>query len=173
MNAGAMSRKIWGVLVGLVLCFSCNGYDPAEHRSEIEDIIRFKKAMVSLCESYSFDSDLLGNLILRVEQQTQYATYWKKMEYVRLFCMEEYFPKRNVGTYEFLLDALMDRYRDAEVILGPIERNYTKGTSTYYMVEDQVSGMKYYIEYRWSPWKWGGELYIVSKKEKIDAVISR
>lgn len=33
--------------------------------------------------------------------------------------------------------------------------------------------MKYYIEYRWSPWKWGGELYIVSKKEKIDAVISR
>ena len=129
--------------------------------------------MVSLCESYSFDFDLLGNLILRVEQQTQYATYWKKMEYVRLFCMEEYFPKRNVGTYEFLLDALMDQYRDAEVILGPIERNYTKGTSTYYMVEDQVSGMKYYIEYRWSPWKWGGKLYIVSKKEKIDVVISR
>lgn len=167
-----MNRKIWGVLAGLMLCISCNGYDPVEHRSEIEDVIRFKKAMVALCESYAFNSDLLGNLILRVEEQTQQATYWKKMEYVKLFRMEEYFPKRDVGSYEFLLDALMDRYRDAEVILGPIERNYTRGTSSYYMVEDLVSGMKYYIEYRWSPWKRGGKLYIVSSKEKIDAAIS-
>ena len=42
----------------------------------------------------------------------------------------------------------MAKYRDAEVILGPIRRNYRSRGCLYYIVEDCLSGMEYYIEYR-------------------------
>ena len=61
----------------------------------------------------------------------------------------------------------MDQYRDAEIVLGPIEKNYQNGLSSYYTVEDRLSGMKYYIEYRHSIWWKSGTLNIVSKKDKI------
>ncbi len=94
------------------------------------------------------------------------------MEYIRLFKIEEYFPKKSENQYLSILNGLMDQYRDAEIVLGPIEKNYQNGLSSYYTVEDRLSGMKYYIEYRHSIWWKSGTLNIVSKRDKINAVIT-
>ena len=94
------------------------------------------------------------------------------MEYIRLFKIEEYFPKKSENQYLSILNGLMDQYRDAEIVLGPIEKNYQNGLSSYYTVEDRLSGMKYYIEYRHSIWWKSGTLNIISKRDKINAVIT-
>lgn len=109
---------------------------------------------------------------MRIDQQTHCETYWKRMEYIRLFKVEEYFPKKSENQYLSILIGLMDQYRDAEIVLGPIEKNYRNGLSSYYTVEDRLSGMKYYIEYRHSIWWKSGTLNIVSKRDKINAVIT-
>ncbi len=89
-----------------------------------------------------------------------------------MYKIEEYFPKKLEKQYLSILDGLMDQYRDVEILLGPIERNYQNGLSSYYIVEDCLSGMKYYIEYRHSIWWKSGTLNIVSKKDKINAIVS-
>ena len=94
------------------------------------------------------------------------------MEYIRLFRIEEYFPKKSEDQYLSILNGLMDQYRNAEIVLGPIEKNYRNGLSSYYTVEDCLSGMKYYIEYRHSIWWKSGTLNIVSKKDKINAIVT-
>ena len=159
-------------VVGLLACVACDRFEPREHVSEIEDIIRYKSAIGSLCDHYDIDTRILGNLLMRIDQQTHCETYWKRMEYIRLFKIEEYFPKKSENQYLSILNGLMDQYRDAEIVLGPIEKNYRNGLSSYYTVEDRMSGMKYYIEYRHSiRWK-SGTLNIVSKKDKINAIVT-
>lgn len=165
-------RKIIMVAVGLLACVACDRFEPQEHVSEIEDIIRYKNAIGSLCDYYYIDTQILGNLLMRIDQQTHCETYWKRMEYIRLFKVEEYFPKKLENQYLSILNGLMDQYRDAEIMLGPIEKNYQNGLSSYYTVEDRLSGMKYYIEYRHSIWWKSGTLNIVSKKDKINAIIT-
>lgn len=159
-------------VVGLLACVACDRFEPREHVSEIEDIIRYKSAIGSLCDLYVIDTRILGNLLMRIDQQTHCETYWKRMEYIRLFKIEEYFPKKSENQYLSILNGLMDQYRDAEIVLGPIEKNYRNGLSSYYTVEDRMSGMKYYIEYRHSIWWKSGTLNIVSKKDKINAIIT-
>ena len=158
--------------VGLLACVACDRFEPREHVSEIEDVIRYKSAIGSLCDHYYVDTQILGNLLLRIDQQTHCETYWKRMEYIKLFKIEEYFPKKSENQYLSILNGLMDQYRDTEIVLGPIEKNYRNGLSSYYTVEDRMSGMKYYIEYRHSIWWKSGTLHIVSKKDKIDAVVT-
>lgn len=159
-------------VVGLLACVACDRFEPREHVSEIEDIIRYKSAIGSLCDLYVIDTRILGNLLMRIDQQTHCETYWKRMEYIRLFKIEEYFPKKSEDQYLSILNGLMDQYRDVEILLGPIEKNYRNGLSSYYTVEDRMSGMKYYIEYRHSIWWKSGTLNIVSKKDKINAIIT-
>lgn len=159
-------------VVGLLACVACDRFEPREHVSEIEDIIRYKSAIGSLCDHYDIDTRILGNLLMRIDQQTHCETYWKRMEYIRLFKIEEYFPKKSENQYLSILNGLMDQYRDAEIVLGPIEKNYRNGLSSYYTVKDRMSGMKYYIEYRHSIWWKSGTLNIVSKKDKINAIIT-
>ncbi|WP_143260845.1 hypothetical protein [Alistipes sp. An66] len=159
-------------VVGLLACVACDRFEPREHVSEIEDIIRYKSAIGSLCDHYDIDTRILGNLLMRIDQQTHCETYWKRMEYIRLFKIEEYFPKKSENQYLSILNGLMDQYRDAEIVLGPIEKNYRNGLSSYYTVEDRMSGMKYYIEYRHSIWWKSGTLNIVSKKDKINAIVT-
>lgn len=159
-------------VVGLLACVACDRFEPREHVSEIEDIIRYKSAIGSLCDHYDIDTRILGNLLMRIDQQTHCETYWKRMEYIRLFKIEEYFPKKSENQYLSILNGLMDQYRDVEILLGPIEKNYRNGLSSYYTVEDRMSGMKYYIEYRHSIWWKSGTLNIVSKKDKINAIIT-
>lgn len=159
-------------VVGLLACVACDRFEPREHVSEIEDIIRYKSAIGSLCDLYDIDTRILGNLLMRIDQQTHCETYWKRMEYIRLFKIEEYFPKKSENQYLSILNGLMDQYRDAEIVLGPIEKNYRNGLSSYYTVEDRMSGMKYYIEYRHSIWWKSGTLNIVSKKDKINAIVT-
>lgn len=159
-------------VVGLLACVACDRFEPREHVSEIEDIIRYKSAIGSLCDLYVIDTRILGNLLMRIDQQTHCETYWKRMEYIRLFKIEEYFPKKSEDQYLSILNGLMDQYRDVEILLGPIEKNYRNGLSSYYTVEDRMSGMKYYIEYRHSIWWKSGTLNIVSKKDKINAIVT-
>lgn len=159
-------------VVGLLACVACDRFEPREHVSEIEDIIRYKSAIGSLCDHYDIDTRILGNLLMRIDQQTHCETYWKRMEYIRLFKIEEYFPKKSEDQYLSILNGLMDQYRDVEILLGPIEKNYRNGLSSYYTVEDRMSGMKYYIEYRHSIWWKSGTLNIVSKKDKINAIVT-
>ena len=159
-------------VVGLLACVACDRFEPREHVSEIEDIIRYKSAIGSLCDLYVIDTRILGNLLMRIDQQTHCETYWKRMEYIRLFKIEEYFPKKSENQYLSILNGLMDQYRDAEIVLGPIEKNYRNGLSSYYTVEDRMSGMKYYIEYRHSIWWKSGTLNIVSKKDKINTIVT-
>lgn len=159
-------------VVGSLACVACDRFEPREHVSEIEDIIRYKSAIGSLCDHYDIDTRILGNLLMRIDQQTHCETYWKRMEYIRLFKIEEYFPKKSENQYLSILNGLMDQYRDAEIVLGPIEKNYRNGLSSYYTVEDRMSGMKYYIEYRHSIWWKSGTLNIVSKKDKINAIVT-
>lgn len=159
-------------VVGLLACVACDRFEPREHVSEIEDIIRYKSAIGSLCDHYDIDTRILGNLLMRIDQQTHCETCWKRMEYIRLFKIEEYFPKKSEDQYLSILNGLMDQYRDVEILLGPIEKNYRNGLSSYYTVEDRMSGMKYYIEYRHSIWWKSGTLNIVSKKDKINAIIT-
>lgn len=159
-------------VVGLLACVACDRFEPREHVSEMEDIIRYKSAIGSLCDLYVIDTRILGNLLMRIDQQTHCETYWKRMEYIRLFKIEEYFPKKSENQYLSILNGLMDQYRDAEIVLGPIEKNYRNGLSSYYTVEDRMSGMKYYIEYRHSIWWKSGTLNIVSKKDKINAIVT-
>ena len=159
-------------VVGLLACVACDRFEPREHVSEIEDIIRYKSAIGYLCDHYDIDTRILGNLLMRIDQQTHCETYWKRMEYIRLFKIEEYFPKKSENQYLSILNGLMDQYRDAEIVLGPIEKNYRNGLSSYYTVEDRMSGMKYYIEYRHSIWWKSGTLNIVSKKDKINAIVT-
>ena len=159
-------------VVGLLACVACDRFEPREHVSEIEDIIRYKSAIGSLCDLYVIDTRILGNLLMRIDQQTHCETYWKRMEYIRLFKIEEYFPKKSENQYLSILNGLMDQYRDVEILLGPIEKNYRNGLSSYYTVEDRMSGMKYYIEYRHSIWWKSGTLNIVSKKDKINAIVT-
>ena len=159
-------------VVGLLARVACDRFEPREHVSEIEDIIRYKSAIGSLCDLYVIDTRILGNLLMRIDQQTHCETYWKRMEYIRLFKIEEYFPKKSENQYLSILNGLMDQYRDAEIVLGPIEKNYRNGLSSYYTVEDRMSGMKYYIEYRHSIWWKSGTLNIVSKKDKINAIVT-
>ena len=109
---------------------------------------------------------------MRIDQQTHCETYWKRMEYIRSFKIEEYFPKKSEDQYLSILNGLMDQYRDVEILLGPIEKNYRNGLSSYYTVEDRMSRMKYYIEYRHSIWWKSGTLSIVSKKDKINAIVT-
>lgn len=165
-------RRIVMSVVGLLACVACDRFEPREHVSEIEDIIRYKSAIGSLCDLYVIDTRILGNLLMRIDQQTHCETYWKRMEYIRLFKIEEYFPKKSEDQYLSILNGLMDQYRDAEIVLGPIEKNYRNGLSSYYTVEDRMSGMKYYIEYRHSIWWKSGTLNIVSKKDKINAIVT-
>ena len=165
-------RRIVSAAVGLLACVACDRFEPREHVSEIEDIIRYKSAIGSLCDHYDIDTRILGNLLMRIDQQTHCETYWKRMEYIRLFKIEEYFPKKSENQYLSILNGLMDQYRDAEIVLGPIEKNYRNGLSSYYTVEDRMSGMKYYIEYRHSLWWKSGTLNIVSKKDKINAIVT-
>lgn len=165
-------RRIVMSVVGLLACVACDRFEPREHVSEIEDIIRYKSAIGSLCDLYVIDTRILGNLLMRIDQQTHCETYWKRMEYIRLFKIEEYFPKKSENQYLSILNGLMDQYRDAEIVLGPIEKNYRNGLSSYYTVEDRMSGMKYYIEYRHSIWWKSGTLNIVSKKDKINAIVT-
>ena len=165
-------RRIVSAAVGLLACVACDRFEPREHVSEIEDIIRYKSAIGSLCDHYDIDTRILGNLLMRIDQQTHCETYWKRMEYIRLFKIEEYFPKKSENQYLSILNGLMDQYRDAEIVLGPIEKNYRNGLSSYYTVEDRMSGMKYYIEYRHSIWWKSGTLNIVSKKDKINAIVT-
>lgn len=165
-------RRIVMSVVGLLACVACDRFEPREHVSEIEDIIRYKSAIGSLCDHYDIDTRILGNLLMRIDQQTHCETYWKRMEYIRLFKIEEYFPKKSENQYLSILNGLMDQYRDAEIVLGPIEKNYRNGLSSYYTVEDRMSGMKYYIEYRHSIWWKSGTLDIVSKKDKINAIVT-
>ncbi|OUN59004.1 hypothetical protein B5G16_06640 [Alistipes sp. An66] len=165
-------RRIVMSVVGLLACVACDRFEPREHVSEIEDIIRYKSAIGSLCDHYDIDTRILGNLLMRIDQQTHCETYWKRMEYIRLFKIEEYFPKKSENQYLSILNGLMDQYRDAEIVLGPIEKNYRNGLSSYYTVEDRMSGMKYYIEYRHSIWWKSGTLNIVSKKDKINAIVT-
>ena len=159
-------------VVGLLACVACDRFEPREHVSEIEDIIRYKSAIGSLCDHYDIDTRILGNLLMRIDQQTHCETYWKRMEYIRLFKIEEYFPKKSENQYLSILNELMDQYRDMEIVLGPIEKNYRNGLSSYYTVEDRMSGMRYYIEYRHSIWWKSGTLNIVSKKDKINAIVT-
>lgn len=159
-------------VVGLLACVACDRFEPREHVSEIEDIIRYKSAIGSLCDHYDINTRILGNLLMRIDQQTHCETYWKRMEYIRLFKIEEYFPKKSENQYLSILNGLMDQYRDAEIVLGPIEKNYRNGLSSYYTVEDRMSGMKYYIEYRHSIWWKSGTLNIVSKKDKINTIVT-
>ena len=159
-------------VVGLLACVACDRFEPREHVSEIEDIIRYKSAIGSLCDHYYIDTRILGNLLMRIDQQTHCETYWKRMEYIRLFKIEEYFPKKSEDQYLSILNGLMDQYRDVEILLGPIEKNYRNGLSSYYTVEDRMSGMKYYIEYRHSIWWKSGTLNIVSKRDKINAIVT-
>ncbi len=165
-------RSIIMAVVGLWVCVACDRFEPREHVSEIEDIIRYKSAIGSLCDHYYIDTRILGNLLMRIDQQTHCETYWKRMEYIRLFKIEEYFPKKSEDQYLSILNGLMDQYRDVEILLGPIEKNYRNGLSSYYTVEDRMSGMKYYIEYRHSIWWKSGTLNIVSKKDKINAIVT-
>lgn len=165
-------RRIVMAVVGLWACVACDRFEPREHVSEIEDIIRYKSAIGSLCDHYDIDTRILGNLLMRIDQQTHCETYWKRMEYIRLFRIEEYFPKKSENQYLSILNELMDQYRDTEIVLGPIEKNYRKGLSSYYTVEDRMSRMKYYIEYRHSIWWKSGTLNIVSKKDKINAIVT-
>lgn len=165
-------RRIVMSVVGLLACVACDRFEPREHVSEIEDIIRYKSAIGSLCDHYDIDTRILGNLLMRIDQQTHCETYWKRMEYIRLFKIEEYFPKKSEDQYLSILNGLMDQYRDVEILLGPIEKNYRNGLSSYYTVEDRMSGMKYYIEYRHSIWWKSGTLNIVSKKDKINAIVT-
>ena len=165
-------RRIVMSVVGLLACVACDRFEPREHVSEIEDIIRYKSAIGSLCDLYVIDTRILGNLLMRIDQQTHCETYWKRMEYIRLFKIEEYFPKKSEDQYLSILNGLMDQYRDVEILLGPIEKNYRNGLSSYYTVEDRMSGMKYYIEYRHSIWWKSGTLNIVSKKDKINAIVT-
>ena len=165
-------RSIIMAVVGLWVCVACDRFEPQEHVSEIEDIIRYKSAIGSLCDHYYIDTRILGNLLMRIDQQTHCETYWKRMEYIRLFKIEEYFPKKSEDQYLSILNGLMDQYRDVEILLGPIEKNYRNGLSSYYTVEDRMSGMKYYIEYRHSIWWKSGTLNIVSKKDKINAIVT-
>ena len=165
-------RSIIMAVVGLWVCVACDRFEPREHVSEIEDIIRYKSAIGSLCDHYYIDTRILGNLLMRIDQQTHCETYWKRMEYIRLFKIEEYFPKKSEDQYLSILNGLMDQYRDVEILLGPIEKNYRNGLSSYYTVEDRMSGMKYYIEYRHSIWWKSGTLNIVSKKDKINAIVA-
>ena len=165
-------RRIVTAAVGLLACVACDRFEPREHVSEIEDIIRYKSAIGSLCDHYYIDTRILGNLLMRIDQQTHCETYWKRMEYIRLFKIEEYFPKKSEDQYLSILNGLMDQYRDVEILLGPIEKNYRNGLSSYYTVEDRMSGMKYYIEYRHSIWWKSGTLNIVSKKDKINAIVT-
>ena len=165
-------RRIVSAAVGLLACVACDRFEPREHCSEIEDIIRYKSALRSLCDKYDIDTRIVGNLPLRISTQTHCETYWKRMEYIRLFKIEEYFPKKSENQYLSILNGLMDQYRDAEIVLGPIEKNYRNGLSSYYTVEDRMSGMKYYIEYRHSIWWKSGTLNIVSKKDKINAIVT-
>ena len=165
-------RSIIMAVVGLWVCVACDRFEPREHVSEIEDIIRYKSAIGSLCDHYVIDTRILGNLLMRIDQQTHCETYWKRMEYIRLFKIEEYFPKKSEDQYLSILNGLMDQYRDVEILLGPIEKNYRNGLSSYYTVEDRMSGMKYYIEYRHSIWWKSGTLNIVSKKDKINAIVT-
>ena len=165
-------RRIVMSVVGLLACVACDRFEPREHVSEIEDIIRYKSAIGSLCDLYVIDTRILGNLLMRIDQQTHCETYWKRMEYIRLFKIEEYFPKKSENQYLSILNGLMDQYRDAEIVLGPIEKNYRNGLSSYYTVEDRMSGMKYYIEYRHSIWWKSGTLNIVYKKDKINAIVT-
>lgn len=165
-------RRIVSAAVGLLACVACDRFEPREHVSEIEDIIRYKSAIGSLCDLYVIDTRILGNLLMRIDQQTHCETYWKRMEYIRLFKIEEYFPKKSENQYLSILNELMDQYRDTEIVLGPIEKNYRNGLSSYYTVEDRMSGMKYYIEYRHSIWWKSGTLNIVSKKDKINAIVT-
>ncbi len=163
-------RKIGIILIGALACTACNRFSPEIHKAEIEDAIRFKKAIDSYTEHYYVDACILGNLLMRIEQQTHCKTYWQKMEYVKLFKIEEYFPQKDENRYLSVLKVLMSRYRDAEVILGPVRRNYWYGGCVYYIVEDCLSGMEYYIEYRCPVLGKKGELNIVSKKEKIEKI---
>lgn len=165
-------RRIVSAAVGLLACVACDRFEPREHVSEIEDIIRYKSAIGSLCDHYDIDTRILGNLLMRIDQQTHCETYWKRMEYIWLFKIEEYFPKKSENQYLSILNGLMDQYRDMEIVLGPIEKNYRNGLSSYYTVEDRMSGMKYYIEYRHSIWWKSGTLNIVSKKDKINAIVT-
>ena len=165
-------RRIVTAVVGLLACVACDRFEPREHVSEIEDIIRYKRAIGSLCDHYYIDTRILGNLLMRIDQQTHCETYWKRMEYIWLFKIEEYFPKKSEDQYLSILNGLMDQYRDTEIVLGPIEKNYRNGLSSYYTVEDRMSGMKYYIEYRHSIWWKSGTLNIVSKKDKINAIVT-
>lgn len=164
-------RRIVTAAVGLLACVACDRFEPREHISEIEDIIRYKRAIGSLCDHYYIDTRILGNLLLRIDQQTHCETYWKRMEYIRLFKIEEYFPKKSENQYLSILNGLMDQYRDVEILLGRIEKNYRDGVNTYYTVEDRLSGMKYYIRYRRKAiWAKKGTLDITSKKEKINGI---
>ena len=165
-------RRIVMATVCLLTCVACDRFEPREHVAEIEDIIRYKSAIGSLCDHYYIDRRILGNLLLRIDQQTHCETYWKRMEYIRMYKIEEYFPKKYENQYLSILNGLMDQYRDVEILLGPIERNYRKGLSSYYIVEDCLSGMKYYIEYRHSIWWKSGTLNIVSKRDKINAIVT-
>lgn len=166
-------RRVVTVAVGLLACVACDRFEPREHVAEIEDIIRYQNAITSLCDHYVVDTQKLGNLLVRIDQQTHCETYWRRMEYIRLFKIEEYFPKEYENQYRSILNGLMNQYRNVEIMLGPIEKDYQNGLSTYYTVEDYISGMKYYIEYRHSTWWKSGTLNIVSKKDKINAIIAQ
>lgn len=161
-------RRMVTAAVCLSACVACDRFEPREHVSEIEDIIRYKNAIGSLCDHHYVNTQMLGNLLLRIDQQTHCETYWQRMEYVKLFKIGEYFPEKSENQYLSILNGLMEQYRDTEIVLGPVEKNYRNGLSTYCTVEDRLSGMRYYIEYRRrSVWSGKGELNIASKKEKL------
>lgn len=163
-------RKILTIIASLMICSSCNTFDPKDYVAEIEDAIRFKEAIATLRKKWYIEPRRMGNLLTRIEQQN-YETYWKRMNYIKLFKIEEYFPKKDEDFYRHTLDLLMDTYRDTEIMLGPIEKNYRDGVNTYYTVEDRLSGMKYYIRYRRKAiWTKKGTLDITSKKEKINGM---
>lgn len=164
-------RRIVTAIIFLLACFACDRFEPRERVAEIEDIIRYHRAIDSLCNHYYIDTRILGNLLMRIEQQTHCETYWEKMKYIKLFKIEEYFPKKYENQYLSILNGLMEQYRDTEIVLGPIEENYRNGLSSYYTVEDRMSGMKYYIEYRHSIWWKSGTLNIVSKSDKIKVIL--
>lgn len=86
-------RKILTIIASLMICSSCNTFDPKDYVAEIEDAIRFKGAIATLRKEWYIEPRRMGNLLTRIEQQN-YETYWERMNYIKLFKIEEYFPKK-------------------------------------------------------------------------------
>ena len=107
------------------VCVACDRFEPREHVSEIEDIIRYKRAIGSLCDHYYIDTRILGtcscvsiNRLIVKPTGNEWSIFGCSRS--------KSISRKSEDQYLSILNGLMDQYRDTEIVLGPIKEELSK-----------------------------------------------